>query len=290
MNQTFRNTKPSESSHQDVNLFLYKIEIKDFKIFQIFLSYFIQTNNEKLNHTPQKKTLTITPTKAIANTNAKDKDKEEDKGKADCDNKIKIFDKLKTTAKIKRPVTAIKSNANKVISTGYETNVPSSASKSPLASNFATEKPASNKDKKTKESKDDFNLKNKRPIYATLEIDKKDKTHRIDKKEPQAAGATNHLETDGNHNHNNTTLTAKKSAAKIGLTSKQKQSNETKDAHNTLVNHNESNATETKTKKEKLEKQEKLKDKKENKTIGKIDKKDIGNILSIFFIFLNIKL
>lgn len=187
------------------------------------------------------------------------------------------MDKLKTTAKIKRPVISLKPNANsKTNITGYETNV-TSTSKSPLASNFGSEKPNLKAEKKVKESKDDSNLKHKRPLENQPETGKLDKTHRVEKKtnsnnnvneDAEAKNLVNNLAANKSSNKiatPNAAATAKKTSDKLQANNGEKPSNHA-DANGGNKNNKDSDKNIDKGNKA----NEKLKEKKDSKTSSKL--------------------
>lgn len=195
------------------------------------------------------------------------------------------MDKLKTTAKIKRPVLSIKPNPNansKVNTTGYETNI-TSTSKSPLANNFASEKPNIKTEKKHKESKDDSILKHKRPLENQADAGKLDKTHRAEIK-----FSSNKITEDAEAKNLVSNLTAKKSSNKIATTAghtTSKKTNEKHQAngdkpHNTEGNENPKNKKDSDKAIDKSKTHDKLKDKKETKTSSKLasSKKKISKL------------
>jgi hypothetical protein len=212
----------------------------------------------------------------------KEKEKEDDHEKTSnektLNDKTKILDKLKTTAKIKRPVISLKPNANsKTNTTGYETNV-TSTSKSPLASNFASEKPNLKAEKKVKESKDDSNLKHKRPLENQPETGKLDKTHRVEKKtssnnnvneDAEAKNLVNNLAAKKSSNKiatpHTAAATAKKPSEKLHANNGEKPSNHA-DANDNNKNKKDSDKNVDKSSKA----NEKLKDKKDSKTSSKL--------------------
>lgn len=212
---------------------------------------------------------------------SKEKEEEHDNTKTP-NSKAKIMDKLKTTAKIKRPVISLKPNTNansKINTTGYETNVTSS-SKSPLASNFASEKPHVKAEKKTKESKDDSNIKHKKPLDNNPEAGKLDKTHRVEKKTNSNSNVTDDSEAKNLVNN----LAAKKSSNKIATSNPTSKKNSDKNnANSEKINHAEpSNENQKKKKDSDKKSNENLKDKKETKTNPKLASSK--NFFNLFFI------
>jgi len=175
-----------------------------------------------------------------------------------------MMDKLKTTAKIKRPVISLKPNGNsKFNTTAYETNV-TSTSKSPLACNFASEKPNNKTEKKAKESKDDSNLKHKRPLENNPETGKLDKTHRVEKK----TNSNNNVTEDAEAKNLINNLAAKKSSNKIATSKKtsDKNNTNTEKINNTEANESQKNKKDSDKNTDKSKTHDKLRDKKDTKT------------------------
>ncbi len=245
------------------------------------------------------KSNTVTKEKEREREREKDKDKEKEKEREDEQektalDKTKMIEKLKTTAKIKRPVISLKPNPiPKINTTGYETNVTSS-SKSPLASNFASEKTFLKIEKKPKESKDDSNLKHKKPL-ETINADtgKSDKTHRIEKK----INLNNNMTDDAEAKNLVNNLAAKKSSNKIAIvanhtsskktTEKNHNTNGEKHVINTETNDNTKNKKDSDKNADKTKANEKMKDKKEGKTNTKLTSSNIKFIAKFINVYIN---
>ncbi len=211
------------------------------------------------------------------NTTLKEKrpEKEEnDLNKSATNDKAKIMDKLKSTAKIKRPVIGIKTQHTtpKLNTTNYETNVTPSNHKSPFESNFTSDKPNTNKEKKIKESKDDSNLvKTKKTLDAHHDKESKlDKTHRIDKK-------TTNINDEADPKNIINTLGTKKSYNKIAVLAKKPSD---KNNENESEAKNKKEEKKVNNGKEKIEKNEKLK---ESKITPKFDRNHGIYIFNIFY-------
>jgi len=220
--------------------------------------------------------LNITNSKSIKE---KDYEKEEEKEKS-INEKPTLADRMKTTGKIKRPIMSIKPNTNsnpKPNNTNYETNITSNSNaKSPLASNFAADRPNLKKEKKAVLSKDDLNIKHKKPLLEnnTVEGGKNIKTNKVEKKTNSDKNV--HEEVEINNLVEN--LATKKSTNKILPVNK--KANE-KNGNNKTEEAHELKYKKTSDKSADKAKHELLKDKKENKSSAKLNKIN-SNLLYIF--------
>jgi len=221
-----------------------------------------------------------------ATTLLKDKEKEVNEEK----DKSKKLDKTKTTAKIKRHILTIKTNTgSKANTSGLDTNPINAQAKTPLASNLTSDKSFHEKDKKSKESKDDTHVNNKRslennPERGILEKDEiKDKSSEFNTKMNE-----NGVE-EKNLSHN---INAKKSSNKsIHQNSSKKTSDKNKEKYDEKEKLDDFKHKKTSDKSLNRSKHEKLKENKENKSNSKIDKNSSyksGNFFLIIIIILNI--